>query len=238
MKYAIVTIALFAFAWLTPVKAQTPEGVAVEIVYDTSGSMGEKVLNSKGDPEPKYLIANRAILQVLYRLEDYSKSNPSKTIEVGLITFNNGDPKEVGHYSNNGVGKFTAYGIRKTILDFDNPGGGTPLGLSIDLAGDILLRSPLTHKHILMVTDGQNTVGPSPEAMLVDLQKKCKLRAEAIDTHMIGLDVSRGSFNAVKPLVATLVEASNEKQLGTQFDFILKQKILLEDEEPPTTGGK
>src|SRR5260370_23100227 len=39
-------------------------GVAVAIVYDTSGSMREPVRDSNGKPTPKYVIANRALVSI------------------------------------------------------------------------------------------------------------------------------------------------------------------------------
>jgi len=39
-------------------------------------------------------------------------------------------------------------------------------------------------------------------------------------------------FDPIKKLGATVVAASDEKQLDTQLDFIVQRKILLEEEEP------
>ena len=37
------------------------DGVALAIIYDTSGSMGEQVPDASGRNAPKYVIANRAL---------------------------------------------------------------------------------------------------------------------------------------------------------------------------------
>ena len=56
-------------AWLTPAAvraAETEEGVALAIVYDTSGSMRQAVATADGKRAAKYIIGNRA-LEVLLR---------------------------------------------------------------------------------------------------------------------------------------------------------------------------
>jgi len=51
--------------------------------------------------------------------------------------------------------------------------------------------------------------------------------------HFIAFDVDAKVFASVKKQGATVVSASDEKQLNSQLEFILQKKILLEDEEPP-----
>jgi hypothetical protein len=51
----------------------------------------------------------------------------------------------------------------------------------------------------------------------------------------VAFDVNAKVFDSVKKLGATVVGAADEKQLNSQLDFILQHKILLEEEEKPTT---
>ena len=48
----------------------------------------------------------------------------------------------------------------------------------------------------------------------------------------VAFDVDAKVFDSVKKLGATVVGASDEKQLDTQLEYILQRKILLEEEEP------
>jgi hypothetical protein len=48
----------------------------------------------------------------------------------------------------------------------------------------------------------------------------------------VAFDVAAKVFDPVKKLGATVVGASDEKQLNTQLEYILQRKILLEEEEP------
>src|SRR5262245_32159461 len=64
------------------------EGVAVAIVYDTSGSMRESVRTTRGTQAPKYKIANHALAAIVDRMEHFATNNPSgtgpRTIYSGL----------------------------------------------------------------------------------------------------------------------------------------------------------
>src|SRR6266481_986391 len=81
-----------------PAAAQQEEGVALAIVYDTSGSMREFVRDGTGKMAPKYEIARRALGAVLQRLQTFATNStggvPHK-IEAGLFAFSNRSAKEV-----------------------------------------------------------------------------------------------------------------------------------------------
>jgi hypothetical protein len=53
-----------------------------------------------------------------------------------------------------------------------------------------------------------------------------------VSVHFVAFDVDAKVFDGVKKLGATVVGASDEKQLDTRLDDILQRKILLEEEEP------
>ncbi len=65
--------------WLTFVRARAgaepAPGLGVAIVYDTSGSMNDRVKDSAGKSAPKFQIANRALLAAVDRLEAFHKAN-------------------------------------------------------------------------------------------------------------------------------------------------------------------
>ena len=120
-----------------------------------------------------------------------------------------------------------------TPYDFSTPGGNTPLGNSLTLAGQAVMESPLTRKHVLFITDGMNTSGPKPEDVMPMLQRKAEQKGTSVSVHFVAFDVDAKVFEPVKRLHATVVSAADEKQLNTQLNFILQRKILLEEEEPP-----
>jgi hypothetical protein len=106
------------------------------------------------------------------------------------------------------------------------------LGNALSVASRTVLDSPLSRKHVLIITDGLNTEGPAPETVMPGLKRQADDKHANLSVHFVAFDVAARQFNAVKKLGATVVGAADEKQLNTQLEFILQRKILLEEEEP------
>lgn len=229
-----MTCALTAFA-ADPPAVSPQEGVALVIVCDTSGSMRENVRDRDGREAPKYVIANRALAKILDRLETYRKAGTDGTshkIDAGLITFNEGKPGFAVPF-----GPFNPQPFRDWISQYKGPNGNTPLGNSMSIAVQTLIRSPLTRKHVLVVTDGINTTGPTPDSVLPKLKASADRANTAFQTHVIAFDVAAAVFNPLKKQGATVVSASDAVQLESQLTYIFEKKILLEDEEPPAKAA-
>src|SRR5262245_65486523 len=86
-----VFIALLLTGAGTNFLAAEAEGVAVAIVYDTSGSMREAVPDQGGKSSPKYVIANRALISIANQLEAFATNNTAgaRKGENGNTIFNN-----------------------------------------------------------------------------------------------------------------------------------------------------
>ena len=213
------------------VYAADEDGVAVAIVYDTSGSMNEPVKDDAGKSSPKYLIANRALVAIANRIQAFTTNgaagNP-RNVRAGLFVFHEGGPRVALS-----MGPFNAAAFTTWAQAFSMPTGGTPLGDTLNAAGHAVLNSGLMRKHVLVITDGVNTLGSEPAAILAKLQQDAGNKQTSVAVHFVAFDVDAKVFNGVKKLGATVVGASNESQLTTQLEFILEKKILLEDEEPP-----
>lgn len=210
-------------------RAQEQEGVALAIVYDTSGSMAERVPDTGGQLAPKYQIADRALIAVARHLQTFATNNTtgtSRPIQTGLFVFEGQGAREVVEF-----GPFQEEPIKQWAARFSSPKGNTPLGNALRVAGRRVLASPLPHKHVLVLTDGINTAGPSPAAVLPQLLREARQQHTSLSVHFVAFDVDAQVFQSVKRLGATVVAASNENQLNTQMQFILERKILLEEEE-------
>ena len=207
------------------------EGLAVAILYDTSGSMNESVKDEAGRASPKYRIANRALVSIANRLQAFATNTagggPHK-VHAGLFVFQQNGPRAALPF-----GPFDAGAFTKWARGFSAPTGDTPLGNTLNVAGRAVLHSGLTRKHVLVITDGVNTVGPAPAGILSKLQLEARQGGTSLAVHFVAFDVDAQVFEGVKKLGATVVAASNESQLHMQLEFILEKKILLEEEEPP-----
>ena len=212
--------------------APAPEdGVALAIVYDNSGSMKQPVRDSTGKYSPKYVVARRALEAVLKQLQAFA-TNPSaaapRRIEAGLFIFSGNGARELVPFS-----PFEPNAIQNWTKDRPIPSTGTPLGNALTRAGQTVLNSKLARKHVLIITDGINTVGPDPAVTMPRLKQQAAQDHANLSVHFVAFDVDAKVFDSVKKQGATVVGASDEKQLNTQLEFILQRKILLEDEEPP-----
>jgi hypothetical protein len=228
-----VISALVALGLGQTCRAADEEGVALAIIYDTSGSMQQTVRDSSGHSSPKYIIANRALAAVAKQIEAFATNTASGTarkVSAGLFVFNGNTAREAVKF-----GPFDAAALEDFARSFASPNGNTPLGNALSVAARAVLNSPLSRKHVLIITDGINTEGPTPAVVMPRLKKQMDEKHATLSVHFVAFDVAAKEFDGVKQLGATVVGAADEKQLNTQLEYILQSKILLEEEEPGKT---
>src|SRR5688572_15478138 len=214
------------FGVLFSLTASAAEGVAIAIVLDTSGSMRGVVRDGKGGRSPKFEIGNRALKSVVGKIEQFATNAPNRTVQAGLFTFSGDGAREVVKF-----GKFDANAMRDWLQKYPGPQSGTPLGRALERASEAVLKSDLPQKHVLVITDGENTVGPDPSQVLPRLIKQAERTGTILFTHFIAFDVAANVFAPLKRQGATVVAAADEKQLNQQLDFVLEEKILLEKDD-------
>jgi Mg-chelatase subunit ChlD len=133
------------------------------IVYDTSGSMRDAVQTADGSRAAKYLIANRALAQIVTRIEQFATNTATpRAVHGGLYIFRGTDVHEAVP-----MGPFDAGKFRDWLKSYRGPNSGTPLGTAVDAASRAVLSSKLPPKHVLVITDGRNTQGRIPRYSLV-----------------------------------------------------------------------
>ncbi len=207
------------------------ESVALAIVYDTSGSMRDPVRLQAGGSSPKHVIAERALANVVERLRMFIATG--HPLSFGVYTFSHNTAHVLSPFA-----PFNSAGGAALLKRLPEPGGGTPLGDTVQRAADDVLRSKATRKHVLVITDGINTVGPDPSAVLPKIAARAAQQATTVSFHFVAFDVDANRFAAVKKHGATVVGAADEAQLGEQLTLILEKKILLEEEVPPAPKPK
>jgi len=199
-------------------------GIALAIVYDNSGSMDEDVLNEAGEKESKKDIARRALVKVIESLKSYSDLG-SKKIQVGVVTFGFGSPSIAVDMQDFNY---------ETLLEYaDHTGGGqnTPLGVSIEAAAGLVLQSPMNEKHIIILSDGLNNMGPDPIDILSSPEYVKVTSEYPVGSYFVAFDISGDQFSNLEPLGVKIFEATDEKDLDLKFSEILVKEILFEDPE-------
>ena len=223
-KFAWLFLALCSFCAITPGVRAADDDIAIAIVYDTSGSMNSAVKDAQGKSTPKFQIGNRAVENIVDQLEKFSKTSPKK-LQVGLFTFSLQGGKEVVP-----VGPFDPAKIREWVAGFKKPDGGTPLGNASSEAATALMKTKAGARHVLVITDGENTIGPPPEQKIAAINKEGMKTGNIVAFHFVAFDVNASVFAAIKKQGATLLSAADEKQLNERLTFVLEDKILLEKE--------
>jgi hypothetical protein len=225
---AILALALFSgLTSPAPLRAATPvsptDGIALAVVFDTSGSMKQPIAaKTAAGRDAKSRVAQRAFGQVIDRLEAFTKSPAAKPLSVSVTIFKGQDAVVVIP-----LAPFDARTLRLWLARVASE-ASTPLGNAMYLAGQQLFAAPAASRHLLVLTDGDNTTGRTPEAALQQINLAAERKQTAIFTHIIALDIAPATFAALKKQGATLIGAADETQLKTQFDFILEEKILVE----------
>jgi Ca-activated chloride channel homolog len=216
----VITTPLFAAsAPATP----AADAIALAIVFDTSGSMQQSIATKPGSPPaPKIVIARRAFGTVIDRLEAFTQGPTAKPLLVGITIFRGNDAVVALPLAPFNAAKLRTWAGQVTA------NGATPLGAAMFLAGRDLLSVPASSRHILVLTDGENTAGPKPEKVLTQIAEASARKQAAVFTHIIALDLKPDVFTALQKQGATLIGATDETQLNQQFEFILEDKILVE----------
>ena len=157
----IAVSAMLTIAGSTSIRtfAADSDGVAVAIVYDTSGSMKEEVRDGSGQLSPKYVIANRALVQIARRLQAFATNSAAggpRNIQAGLFVFDGNGTRQAVKF-----GPFDAAALEDWARKFSAPTGGTPLGTALTDAGQTVLNSGLTRKHVLIRPTTRRPIHPN-----------------------------------------------------------------------------
>jgi von Willebrand factor type A domain len=210
---------------LTPAAAaESKEGLAAAIVIDVSGSMDETVKGQKGSPEKKIEIARRTALEAVDQFVSYAKEHPDEPVLLGVYEFSRrrGDP-DCRPIVPMGPPDRERAAAAIVKLDAD---GGTPIGQAMITAKKELDGTGLTHRHLLLVTDGENTDGVRPERVAEAINRRPDAERPAI--YFVAFDIEASRFNAVKNAGGLVLSAATANELSSTLDSLLRGKILVE----------
>jgi Mg-chelatase subunit ChlD len=210
---------------LTPQKTvEAREGLAAAIAIDVSGSMKEEVAGRDGRKEAKIEIARRAALDLVEQFASYARDHADEPVLLGVYEFSRrrGDPdcRPVVPMGPPDREKAVSAIAR---LDAD---GGTPIGQAMITAKRALDDTGLTRRHLLVVTDGENTDGVAPDRVALAIGKRPD--AERPSIYFVAFDVEASRFSGVRDAGGLVLSAANATELNTTLDMLLRGKILVE----------
>lgn len=210
---------------LAPAAVPAPrEGLAAAIVIDVSGSMEDSVRADGGGSEPKINTARRAAQDLVEQFAKYAEERPGEPVVIGLYEFSErsgvadcrpivpmGAPDRARAAS-------ALAGIRAD--------GGTPIGNAMITAKRELDATGLSRRHLLVVTDGENTDGFEPDQVAAAIGRRPEVERPSI--YFVAFDIEAAKFSGVKNAGGLVLAAANARELNDTLDALLRGKILVE----------
>ena len=206
------------------VQVEQRDGLAAAIVIDVSGSMEDDVRGEDGREIAKIEVARRAARDLVEQFVKYAEAHPNEPVMLGIYEFSRrrGEPDCRPVIRMGPPDRESAMaGIAR--LDAD---GGTPIGQAMITAKQELDRTGLTRRHLLLVTDGENTDGFKPEKVAEVIGKRPE--AERPSMYFVAFDVEASRFARLRDAGGLVLPAANARELNNTLDVLLSGKILVE----------
>jgi Mg-chelatase subunit ChlD len=199
-------------------QAESEEGLgaAVAILVDTSGSMKDR---APGDSRPKYVVAREAIEAMLDATDAVVAKRSGFPIKVGVYSFSSSATTLLP------IQLYDRATVRAALAQLPPPGGGTAIGEALRTARPALYRAGVFRKYLLVVTDGDNTSGRSPDDVAREIWRKSE---GAVQIHFVAFDTNPEKFAFLKDVGGSVLTAANGVELKGALDQIYQGKILAE----------
>ncbi len=191
-------------------------GAAVAILIDTSGSMKDR---APGDSRSKYQVAQESIEAMLDATDAFVARRPDFPIKIGLYSFSS------SVHQLRPIQPYDRAAIRAALATLPGPGGGTAIGDAMREARPDLYRAGVFRKYLLVVTDGDNTNGRSPDDVAREIFRKSE---GAVQVYFVAFDTSPEKFAFLKEVGGDVIGAGTGTELRTALDGIYQGKILAE----------
>jgi hypothetical protein len=206
---------------LTPEKTVAErEGIAAAILIDVSGSMARPAEGGQA----KIVSARRAALDLVDQFARYAADHKAEPVHLALFEFSDRDNEpDVREIIPMGPPDKPRAENAVAAMRAD---GGTPIGNAMIAGKRALDSTGLSRRHLLVVTDGENTTGPGPDEVTTALMRRPA--AERPSLYFVAFDIAASRFNNVRDAGGLVLEAANAKALNDTLDSLLRGKILIE----------
>ena len=209
---------------LTPQSpAAAREGIAAMVLIDVSGSMDDRVRDG-GQRRSKIQIAREAAAALIRQFDAYGRAHPDETVLVGLMEFSERDDEPSAREV---IALSPADPERADLaLARMRAKGGTPIGDAMIEGQRALDRTGLSRRHLLVVTDGENTDGAKPVEVMNALAQRPE--AERPSVYFVAFDIEASRFERMRDAGSLVLPAANAQELNSTLDTLLSGKILVE----------
>ncbi|PIN76941.1 hypothetical protein COV17_00265 [Candidatus Woesearchaeota archaeon CG10_big_fil_rev_8_21_14_0_10_36_11] len=173
--------------------------VSIEFVIDTSGSMGDFLGHDR-----KMDSAKEALEKTLRMYKDHHAQYGN--LELGLVAFDSGVDLLVP------ICEFDYSQLSEHVNDLGY-GGCTSLGKALAQAQQDLNENAHGRRNIILLTDGKNTCGKTPEEIYGNIQKY-NFGDHQTSLYVVMFDTDPQNFEGLRRLGAKPVAAANPEKLS------------------------
>jgi len=200
------------------------EGLAAAIVIDVSRSMNDAVRGDSGRKERKIDIARRAASDLVEQFARYAEEHKDEPVLLGIYEFS----ERSGEDDTRPIVRMGPPDRSRaaSALSALRADGGTPIGNAMIAAKAELDRTGVTRRHLLLVTDGENTDGFDPSKVAAAINRRPESEHPSI--YFVAFDIEASRFQGVRDAGGLVLSAANARELNDTLDSLLRGKILIE----------
>jgi len=203
-------------------------GISVSLIVDVSGSMNE---SPRSGGNKKSIQATDALLTIIEYIESISEKQKDLKINVSVLKF--------GSYVNE-VYPLTTM-TKEEFLKLKGlctykmfaPSDGTAIGKALEKGSEVLAQSGTILNSMILISDGENSVGISPEPVLQGIYADNNNKSTpdfVVNTStqlisFIGFDVGSNVFDGIKQYGARVSSAGNQIELEESLKALLEADI-------------
>ena len=186
--------------------------------------MKDAVRDDSGRKERKIEIARRAARDLVEQFARYAEEHKDEPVLLGIFEFS----ERSGEDDTRPIIPMGPpdRGRAEDALARLRADGGTPIGNAMIAAKRELDRTGLTRRHLLLVTDGENTDGFDPSKVAVAITRRPE--AERPSIYFVAFDIEASRFEGVRKAGGLVLAAANARELNDTLDSLLRGKILIE----------
>lgn len=204
--------------------AEPRDGLAAAIVIDVSGSMNDRVVDVDGRRARKIEVAQRAARNLVEQFAAYAESHADEPVLLGIFEFSR-RPGQPDCRPIVPMGPPDRTGADDALAGL-TPEGGTPIGQAMVTATQALDGTGLSRRHLLVVTDGDNTHGFDPEDVAAGITRRPVSHQPSM--YFVAFDVDARRFNGVRDAGGLVLPAADARELNDTLHMLLTDSILVE----------